>query len=253
VSSIGNLKTGNPAFTLAGNVFDDWAVADRRTTTMTVAGTAAKAVGLLIVLGVCAAVAWTQASNGSINGGLLIGSAIGGLVLALATCFKPTWAPVTAPLYAACEGFFLGALSNFLNMRYPGIASHAVTATFATALVMFVMYTTRMIRVTPALTRFIVAATGAFFVYVLFRLVMGLFGIHFETIQDASWLSIGISAIAIGLASLNLLLDFDFIENQSRAGAPKTLEWYGAFALMVTLIWLYIEMLRLLAKLSERR
>jgi uncharacterized YccA/Bax inhibitor family protein len=137
-------------------------------------------------------------------------------------------------------------------MRYPGIAASAVTATVATALVVFIMYTTRLVRVTPGLTRFIVGATGAFLVFILVSFALRFFGIQFESISDASPLSLGISAIAIGLASLNLLLDFDFIERRSAEGAPKYLEWYGAFGLMVTLIWLYIEILRLLAKLNRR-
>ncbi len=253
MSAIPSMQTGNPAFTMAGSVFDDWAIADRSPTTMTVRGTAVKAVGLLVILLVCASVSWTQYGNGTISGGLLIGSLIGGLVLAIATVFKPNWAPVTAPLYAACEGFLLGAISNMFNARYPGIASSAVGATFATAGVILLMYTTRLIRVTDGLTRFIIGATLALGVFYLVRMVLGMFGVPMTATRDSSLLSIGISALAVGIASLNLLLDFDFIEKQSRAGAPKRLEWYGAFALMVTLIWLYLEILRLLAKLSDRR
>lgn len=252
VSAIPSMQTGNPALTMAGGVFDDWAVTDRGTNTMTVRGTATKAVGLLAIVGLCAYVSWTQVGAGTVNMGLLIGSAVAGLILAFATAFKPAWAPVTAPLYSACQGFVLGAISNILNQRYPGIASSAVGATVATAAVIFGMYTTRLVRVTPGLTRFIVGATMAFGLYMVVWFISRMFGAQFESINDASPLSLGISAIAIGIASLNLLLDFDFIEKQSNAGAPKSLEWYGAFALMVTLIWLYIEILRLLAKLNRR-
>jgi uncharacterized YccA/Bax inhibitor family protein len=238
---------------MAGNVFDEWAVADARSGGMTVRGTALKAVGLLVIVGVCAAIAWNQASNGTTNIGLLIGAAIGGFVLAILTAFKPAWAAITAPLYSACQGFVLGVISNLFNVRYPGIAQNAVGATLATAGVILLMYTTRMVRVTDGLTRFIVGATFALCAFYAVRFLLSMFGVNMMGTMDSSPLSIGISALAVGIASLNLLLDFDFIEKQSRAGAPKQLEWYGAFALMVTLIWLYFEILRLLAKLSDRR
>jgi uncharacterized YccA/Bax inhibitor family protein len=247
------MKTGNPAFTMGGTVFDDWARTDSRGTTMTVQGTAAKAAGLFVVLLVCAGVTWTQAANGHLNGGILIGSVIAGLVLAIATAFKPTWAPVTAPLYAAAQGFFLGAFSSLVNIRYPGIAVQAVAYTFGTAATMLVLYSTRLVRVTEPFTRMVVAGTGALCLVYFVSFLLHMFGVSFPYLHDSGPISLLVSAIAIGLAAMNLLLDFDYIENQAREGAPKTLEWYGAFALMVTLVWLYIEILRLLMKLQDRR
>jgi uncharacterized YccA/Bax inhibitor family protein len=247
------MKTGNPAFTMGGTVFDDWARTDGRSTTMTVQGTAAKAVGMLVVLGVCAAVAWTQVLNHELSAGLLMGSAIGGLILALATAFKPTWAPVTAPLYAAAEGFFLGAISSLINIRYPGIAMQAVAFTFGTAATMLVLYSTRMVRVTEPFIRMVVAATGALCLVYMISFLLNMFGVSFPYLHDSGPIGLLVSVVAIGLAAMNLLLDFDFIETQSNRGAPKSLEWYGAFGLMVTLVWLYIEILRLLMKLQDRR
>jgi uncharacterized YccA/Bax inhibitor family protein len=253
VASIGNLQTGNPAFTLGGSVFDDWAATERRATTMTVAGTAAKALGLLIVLGVCAAVAWTQVLRGQFSYGWMIGAAIAGMIVGFVTIFVPKWAPITAPIYSACQGYFLGAISSVINQRYPGIASQAVLATVATALAMLFLYATRIVRVTDAFMRIVVGCTGALVLLYISSWILRLFGVNVSFLYDSSPLSIGISAVAIGLAALNLLLDFDFIEQKSREGAPKSLEWYGAFGLMVTLIWLYLEILRLLAKLQDRR
>ena len=257
-TAFGNMKTGNPAFRAisggaAGTIFDDWARSDARPTTMTVAGTAVKAMVLLAIAFGCAAVAWTQMGNQSISGGLLIGGLIGGAVLAIATCFKPTWAPVTAPLYSACEGFLLGAISNMLNARYPGIAAQAIGMTFGVTFLMLFLYTSRTIRVTPKLTKGIIAATGAIMLVYLVSFVLRMFGIGVPYIHGAGWIGIGFSVFVVGLAAFNLLLDFDFIEAQSNRGAPKSMEWYGAFGLMVTLVWLYLEVLRLLAKLQSSR
>lgn len=253
MSSLANMQTGNPAFTMGGTVFDDWARTDSRSTTMTVAGTATKALGLLAICVACAGVSWTQVSQGEQMGGLAMGAAIAGLVLGLFTCFVPKWAMITAPLYSAAQGFFLGAISRFFDMRYPGIALQAVGLTFATSMIMLFMYASRMVRVTPVFTRLVVAATGALFLVYLVTFILSLFGVHIGFIHGAGPIGLAVSAFAIGLAALNLLLDFDFIESKAAEGAPKTLEWYGAFGLMVTLIWLYIEILRLLAKLQGSR
>ncbi len=247
-----NMRTGNPAFTMGGTVFQDWASADARRTTMTVAGTATKAVGMLVLLTITASIAWTQMENGAVSGGLLIGSVIGGLIFALATCFKPAWAPVTAPLYALAEGFFLGAVSNLFNQRYPGIALQAVSFTFGTMFVMLALYATRVIRVTDQLKSMVFAATGGVLLVYLASWILGFFGVNMGFLYGNSLLSIGISFVIVGIAAFNLLLDFDFIETQSARGAPKSLEWYGAFGLTVTLVWMYLEILRLLAKLQSR-
>ncbi len=253
MSSLGNMRTGNPAFTMGGTVFDDWARTDNRSTTMTVSGTAIKAAGLLVVCVVCAGVGWNQAATGSSLGGWLIGASFGGLVLAVATVLRPTWAWATAPLYSAAQGVVLGVISRFLDTRYPGIAIQAVGLTFATALAMLTLYGTRVVRVTDTFRRIVYAGTGALLLVYVASFLLRMFGVQMPYLHDAGPISLVFSAVAIGLASMNLLLDFDFIEMQSERGAPKYLEWYGAFALMVTLIWLYMEILRLLAKLQDRR
>ena len=247
------MKTGNPAFTMGGTVFDDWARTDSRSTTMTVQGTAAKAVGMLVVLFVCASVAWTQGVNPQSAVGYMAGGGIVGFIFAMVTCFKPTWAPVTAPIYAAAEGFFLGGLSALMNFRYPGIVPPAIACTFGTAASMLLLYTTRVVRVTEPFTRMIVAGTGAVCLVYLISMLMRFFGMEFPLIHESGPIGLAFSAICIGLAAMNLLLDFDYIEKQVSRGAPKLLEWYGAFALMITLVWLYVEILRLMAKLQDRR
>lgn len=253
MSSLGNLQTGNPAFTMGGTVFDDWARTDGRSTTMTVAGTATKALAFLAICFASAGYAWKQVEVNPSIGGWIMGASIAGLVLAFLTIFLPKWAWLTGSLYSAAQGVALGAISRILDARYPGIALQAVGLTFATTLAMLMMYTTRVIRVTPTFQRFVIAGTGALFLVYLLSWVLRMFGVPMPYLHDASPLGLLVSAVAIGLASMNLLLDFDYIEGQSERGAPKYLEWYGAFGLMVTLVWLYIEILRLLAKLQDRR
>jgi uncharacterized YccA/Bax inhibitor family protein len=179
--------------------------------------------------------------------------AIGGFLVALATIFKKTWAPVTAPIYAACEGLVLGSTSALFEMRYPGIVLKSVALTFGTLATLLVLYRTGAIRATEGFKRGVFAATGAIVLVYLGSFVLGLFGVNVGFIQSSSPLSIGISLVVVGIAALNLVLDFDLIEQGSKLGAPKYMEWYGAFALVVTLVWLYLEILRLLSKLNDRR
>lgn len=244
------MKTSNPA--LAGSVFDDWARAERSATVMTVQGTATKALILLVVLLATATYAWTQVAAGGVSQLLLFGGAIGGLVLAFATIFKPTWSPVTAPLYAACQGLFLGSISVMVNARYQGIVVEAVALTFGVMLMMLTLYATRLIRVTSQLTTMIMAGTGAIALTYLLSFVLGFFGIQIPYIHGSGPIGIAFSVIVVALAAFNLLLDFDAIERGARAESPKFMEWYGAFGLMVTLVWLYLEILRLLSKIRSR-
>jgi uncharacterized YccA/Bax inhibitor family protein len=246
------MRTSNPAF--AGTVWDDWSRADRRSRVMTIEGTATKALLLLAIATATASFAWSQMNNAALSGGLLIGSFAGGFVLALVTISKKEWAPVTAPAYAACEGILLGAISNLFNQRYPGIAMQAVSLTFGTMFLMLFLYGTRLIRVTDRLVAGIVAATGAVLLVYLVNWLLVLFGVQVPFLRFSSGpIGIVFSLFVVGLAAFNLLLDFDFIERGARYEAPKFLEWYGAFGLMVTLIWLYIEILNLLRKLQDRR
>lgn len=245
------MKSSNPV--LSEDVFAHWAAADRRATVMTVEGTAGKALILLMILVATAAVAWNQALEGSrITPILMFGGLIGGLILAFATAFKPTWSPVTAPLYAACEGLVLGAISAFFNQKYQGIVIEAVGLTFGVMFIMLAIYVTRLIRVTPQLTAAIVAATGAVFLVYLATWILGMFGMSVPYIHQSGAIGIGFSVVVVGIAAFNLLLDFDMIERGAAAEAPKFMEWYGAFGLMVTLVWLYMQILRLLSKLRER-
>jgi len=176
----------------------------------------------------------------------------GGLIFALVTVFKKQWSGVTAPIYALLEGLALGGISAALNARFPGIAIEAVSLTFGTLLVLLVAYRSRLIRVTAKFRLGVVAATGAILLFYVAEMVLGFFGIRFAAINGSGPIGIGVSLVIVVVAALNLVLDFDFIERGVQAGAPKYMEWYGAFGLMVTLVWLYLEMLRLLAKINSR-
>jgi uncharacterized YccA/Bax inhibitor family protein len=176
---------------------------------------------------------------------------LGGLVLALVTVFKMQWSPITAPLYAVAEGLALGGISATFELRFPGIAIEAVSLTFGTLLVLLMAYKSGMIRVTQKFRLGVVAATGAIMLFYIVEMVLGFFHIQFATINGSGPIGIGISLVIVAVAALNLVLDFDFIERGVQAGAPKYMEWYGAFGLMVTLVWLYLEMLNLLAKLRS--
>ena len=222
---------------------------------MTLQGTVNKT-GLLLLCSIATA-AWTwhlftqSRSAATVLPWMWIGS-IGGLVCALVTVFKKEWSPVTAPAYALLEGLALGAISSILELRFPGIAIESVSLTFGTLLVLLLAYRSGLIPVTQKLRLGIVAATGAIMLFYLLQFGLGFFGVHFTSINGSGPIGIGFSLIVVGIAALNLVLDFDFIENGVRMGAPKYMEWYGAFGLMVTLVWLYLEILRLLTKIRGR-
>lgn len=247
------MQTANPV--LSNNTFDAFSGFASREDTMTVGGTVAKT-GILLAC-VLATAAWTwgiflTAGPAGVMP-YLMGGVIAGLVLALTTTFKMSWAPVTAPLYALAEGFVLGGLSAMIESQYPGIAMQAVAMTFGTLACMLVAYQTGMIRATERFKLGVIAATGAIFLVYLVSWVLSLFGFHgLAFLYGNGLVGIGVSVVIVGIAALNLILDFDLIESGSQRGAPKYMEWYGAFALMVTLIWLYIEILRLLSKLRSR-
>jgi uncharacterized YccA/Bax inhibitor family protein len=170
------------------------------------------------------------------------------------TMFKPTVAPWTAPLYAALEGVLLGAISQVIEQRYKGgIAVQAVSLTCGVLFIMLFMYATRIIRVTDKLRMGIVVATSALCLFYLVAMVLSFFHVGVPLLFSSSIYGIGFSLFVVGLAAFNLLLDFDFIEKASQTSAPKYMEWYGAFGLMVTLVWLYLEILRLLMKLASQR
>jgi uncharacterized YccA/Bax inhibitor family protein len=222
---------------------------------MTIQGTVNKT-GLLLLLVVVGA-AWTwglvHSETPEAATPWMLGGALLGFVIALVTVFKKTWAPISAPIYALCQGLFLGGISAILNKSYQGIAIQAVSLTFAVMFVLLLAYKFGIIRATRGFKLGVIAATGGIAIVYLVNMFMGLFfRTQMSFLRDASPLGIGVSLFIVVIAALNLILDFDMIENAARMGAPKYMEWYGAFGLMVTLVWLYLEILRLLSKMRRR-
>lgn len=215
---------------------------------MTIEGTINKTAISFVFLIISAYYSWTSPSNG-----LMAIGAILGFITAIVTIFKKEWSPYTVPAYAFFEGLTLGALSYFFEVKYPGIAGQAVFLTFAVLAAMLACYRLEWIRVTPKFKKIIIAATSGIFLLYFVNFIMGFFGSGLSIITSSSPMGIGLSLIIVGIAALNLVLDFDFIEKASKQNLPKYMEWYGAFGLLVTLIWLYIEILRLLAKLRNRK
>jgi uncharacterized YccA/Bax inhibitor family protein len=256
------LATSNPAFNHEMFANYEQVYGATRSTAMTIQGTIGKTFALLAILSATAIYTWTATVNGQLQGVVVPAAGIGGSILAMITIFRPSLSPWTAPVYAAFEGVFLGALSCLIEKSmlnelgqpaYPGIAIQAVSMTAGTLFVMLFVYGTGLIKVTDRLRAGIVGATGALCLVYMIAFVASLFGAHVPFINDPSPIGIGFSIFVVGLAAFNLLLDFDFIEKAARAGAPKYMEWYGAFGLMVTLVWLYLEILRLLRKFQDRR
>jgi uncharacterized YccA/Bax inhibitor family protein len=248
------MRTSNPALRDSFQP-EDLVLGDR----MTVSGTVNKT-GILAIC-VVATAAWTW--NRFLNAGdpetamssvtpLLVLGVIGGLIMGMVTIFKRSWAPVTAPIYALLEGLVLGGISAITELRFPGIPMQAVGLTFGILVALLLVYRTGIIKVTDNFRMGVVAATGGIFLFYMATMIMGFFGVRFPSVFGAGVLGIGISVFVVIVAALNLILDFDLIERGAQAGAPKYMEWYGAFALMVTLIWLYLEILRLLSKFRSR-
>jgi uncharacterized YccA/Bax inhibitor family protein len=253
------MKTSNPA--LGDKTFRDLANAGPSgildaAGRMTLSGTVNKTGILLLCCIATAAYTWrmflqSEGDAGAV-GGLMIVGLIGGLIVSMVTIFKQSWAPITAPIYALLEGLVLGGISAFTNARYPGIGIQAVSLTFGTLFVLLFLYSSGVIKVTDKMRLGIVAATGGIMVFYLLQLGLGFFGVHFTTINGSGVFGIGFSLVVVAIAALNLVLDFDFIERGVSLGAPKYMEWYGAFGIMVTLVWLYLEILRLLSKMRSR-
>jgi len=246
------MQTANPV--LSDRTFDAFRGYASPVSTMTISGTVNKTAILLLCVLAGAVWTWSRAlADPAATMPYLIGGSIVGLVLALLTTFNMSWAPITAPLYSLAEGLMLGGLSALINLRYPGIAIQAVAATFGTLGCMLVAYRSGLIKATERFKLGVVAATGAVCLVYLVGWLLSLFGFSgFASLYGNGFIGIAFSVVVVGIAALNLILDFDLIERGSQQGAPKYMEWYGAFALMVTLIWLYIEILRLLAKFRSR-
>ncbi len=248
------LKTSNPAFRTS--IYQSAGMRAAYGETMTVTGTINKTGILMLCVLATAFYTWNQFLTtrdvGSIMAELMIGC-IGGLVMALVTSFKREWSPVTAPVYALLEGLALGGLSAIAEVRFPGIAIQAVGLTFGTCICLLLAYRSGMIRVTQRFTLGVVAATGGIFLVYVLSMILGLFHVQIPGIFGNGPVGILFSVVVVVIAALNLVLDFSFIEQGVAQGAPRYMEWYSAFGLMVTLIWLYIEILRLLTKLRSRR
>jgi len=242
--------TGNPA--LNEKVFRRYATTYADSGTMTVGGTVNKTFLLFLLLVVSAAYVWNRFDTYGTGTGLMITGLIGGFILAMVTAFKVQWSPYTAPMYAVFEGLALGGISVMFEAMYPGIVMKAVALTFGVFFMMLFLYRSRIIRPTQRFTMGVAAATGGIALVYLVSWIASMFGAHVGFLYGSSNLSIGISLFIVVIAALNLVLDFAFIDQASAAGAPKFMEWYASFGLMVTLVWLYIEILRLLAKLANR-
>ncbi len=242
-------RSGNPA--LRADTFQT-GVRTFGADAMTLDGAVNKTGLSLAILIACAALQWNHVF-GELTPVLMVAGLFGGFVLALVTVFKQDWAPFTTPLYAALEGLLLGGISLQFEARYPGIAINAVGLTFGTFAVLLLAYRSHLIRATDNFRLGVVAATGGIALLYLVSMVMGFFGRGISFVHDASPIGIAFSLAVVAIAALNLVLDFDFVERGSAMGAPKYMEWYAAFGLLVTLVWLYLEMLRLLAKLQDRR
>ena len=223
--------------------------------TMTIQGTVNKTGLLLLFVVVAAAWTWGMAHSETPDAAYpwILGGALGGFVVALVTIFKKEWSPISAPVYALFEGLVLGGISAIFERSYPGIAVQAISLTFGVMFVMLLAYKFRIVQATRGFKLGVIAATGGIAIVYLINMVTSLF---FHTsipvlYSSGPW-GIGISLFVVIVASLNLIIDFDMIETGARMGAPKYMEWYGAFGLMVTLIWLYMEILRLLSKVRRR-
>jgi len=248
-------RSGNPMF--RSNAFQPDATFDETDSTqrMTLAGAINKTGILLVLCLVSAGYVWNQFFQSSepaaVNGLMMLGL-LGGLAMAMVTIFKRQWAGLTAPAYALLQGLALGGISAMFELQYPGIVIQAVGLTFGTLAVLLLAYKTGLIKPTENFRLMIVAATGGIALLYLVSFVMGFFGSSVGFIHSNGLFGIGFSLFVVAIAALNLVLDFDFIEAGAEQGAPKHMEWYGAFSLMVTLVWLYLEILRLLAKLRSR-
>jgi uncharacterized YccA/Bax inhibitor family protein len=241
------MKSGNPVLT------EETFRRERTlpgTETMTIAGTVNKTAIVLAILFAMALFSWNQ---GPTAGGLILVGAIGGLIVALVTVWKQAWAPVTTPIYAAFEGLALGGISAAFESRFPGIVSQAIFLTFGTLAALLVAYQSGWIKATENFKLGVVAATGGIFFVYLISFILSFFGVGIPLIHGSGVFGILFSVFVVVIAALNLVLDFDFIERGAEQRAPKYMEWYGAFGLMVTLVWLYLEILRLLSKLQGRR
>jgi uncharacterized YccA/Bax inhibitor family protein len=250
-------KSGNPALSekkFTSTVLDDIVLHENA---MTVKGTLNKFGFLFLMVMATAFYSWNEFAEGGNIVPLVWTGAIGGLVIAIVLAFKQQWAPFLAPLYALMEGLFVGAISAMYNYQFaeiaPNIVINAVGLTFGVGVAMYLLYSFKIIRATEKFKSIVITATVGIMILYMTVFLLRMFG--FESLpflHEGSTIGIIFSLVVVAIASLNLILDFDMIEKGSEMGAPKYMEWYGAFGLLVTIVWLYIEILRLLGKISSR-
>ena len=249
------IKSSNPA--LSGNPFALAGAAPSNT--MTLQGTINKTATLLALCIGFAFFSYDQTINALMQEMApspiyLLGGSIGAFILALITIFKKSFAPITAPLYAILEGLALGGISAIFEQSYQGLVTQAILLTFGVLLMMLFLYRTETIRVTETFKKIVIAGTGAICLIYLLSFILGFFNINLPFIHDSGPFGILFSLVVVVMASLNLVMDFDFIHQAALSRrAPKYMEWYGSFSLMLTLVWLYLEMLRLLSKMQNRK
>lgn len=239
------IRTGNP--TLSEEIFKSTGTERASQGSMTLSGTVNKIAILFLLLLLGASVSWYQPSQLFVWGG-----AIGGFIVAMVTVFKKEWSPITAPIYAGLEGLFLGAISVAFAGMYEGIVFNAVALTLGVFAAMLLVYRSGLIEVNQRFRMGVFAATGGVALVYLASFILGFFGVNVSLVTGTGIYGIGFSVIIIIIAALNLVLDFDLIEKGVEADAPEYFEWYTAFGLIITLVWLYIEILRLLSKLQRR-
>ncbi|EHS54955.1 Bax inhibitor-1/YccA family protein [Paenibacillus sp. Aloe-11] len=228
---------------------DEREVSEQR---MTIGGTVNKTLLLLVLLIVSGSITWYMNDQGIIEVLSMMTAGLFGMAgMALAIFFFPKTAPLLSPIYAIFSGFALGGISAYMEYEYPGIVANAILLTVGILLLMLFMYTQRIIKVTRGFISFVVLCTLAIALVTLVDFILNFFGMNVPYIHETGWLGIGISLFVVIIAALNLLLDFNFIEEQTEQGAPKYMEWYGAFGLLVTLVWLYVRILELLSKFSK--
>ena len=244
------MRTANP--TLNDKVFAN-APAAVGGQVMTLQGAVNKTFILALLLVISGGFSWQFVqANPQLSGMLSIGSALVGFVLVMASSFKPTWSPVVAPAYGLVEGVFVGVISARYSALHDGIVLQAALLTLGILFALLFAYQSRLIKATENFKLGLVAATGGIAIVYLASIVLSFFGIQIPLIHQSGLVGIGFSLVVVVIAALNLVLDFDFIENGVAQGAPKYMEWQSALGLLVTIVWLYIEMLRLLSKLRSR-
>lgn len=235
---------------------DDIFLRDRDFTTserMSVEGTIHRSITALALCFLSAIFTWNFAPEWGLIGPFSLIGGLGGFIIAIITIFKKSWAAFTTPLYAILEGALLGGISFLFEQSYPGIVFQAVVLSFGVLFAMLLIYRLGIIKVTDRLRIGITAAIGAIVLVYFVGFIMSFFGAQIPYIHQAGPIGIGFSLVVVGIAAFSLLLDFDSIERGAAAGLPKYMEWFAAFGLLVTLVWLYLEMLQLLSKLQQRR